>query len=251
MEELGKHHRFSPSQTTKGRIALVAVATGAVSTAGVCGAAAAQVQNHSDKTETNVGFALANDAATIPGADSSAPQILAISEFKPVADIDQQLGKSVELAQERIEAAEAAAAAGITDLKTLVANAAGAVKPAEGTFTSNFGQRWGVFHKGIDIANAEGTPIRSVLPGTVISSGPASGFGQWVRVQHDDGTITVYGHVSTLLAQVGQRVNAGDIIAGMGSLGFSTGTHLHFEVHPGGGEAIDPVPWLAALGITV
>lgn len=127
----------------------------------------------------------------------------------------------------------------------------GVARPAEGTFTSGFGTRWGTFHAGIDIANAEGTPIYAAMAGTVIDSGPASGFGQWIRIQHDDGTITVYGHMSTLGVSVGERVKAGQYIAGMGSMGFSTGTHLHFEVHPGGGAAVDPQPWLAARGIQV
>ena len=89
------------------------------------------------------------------------------------------------------------------------------------------------------------------MAGTVIDSGPASGFGQWIRIQHDDGTITVYGHMSTLGVSVGERVKAGQYIAGMGSMGFSTGSHLHFEVHPGGGAAVDPQAWLAARGIQV
>lgn len=127
----------------------------------------------------------------------------------------------------------------------------GVARPAEGTFTSGFGTRWGTFHAGIDIANAEGTPIYAAMAGTVIDSGPASGFGQWIRIQHDDGTITVYGHMSTLGVSVGERVKAGQYIAGMGSMGFSTGSHLHFEVHPGGGAAVDPQPWLAARGIQV
>lgn len=127
----------------------------------------------------------------------------------------------------------------------------GVARPAEGTFTSGFGPRWGTFHSGIDIANAEGTPIYAAMAGTVIDSGPASGFGQWIRIQHDDGTITVYGHMSTLGVSVGERVKAGQYIAGMGSLGFSTGSHLHFEVHPGGGAAVDPQAWLAARGIQV
>lgn len=127
----------------------------------------------------------------------------------------------------------------------------GVARPAEGTFTSGFGTRWGTFHAGIDIANAEGTPIYAAMAGTVIDSGPASGFGQWIRIQHDDGTITVYGHMSTLGVSVGERVKAGQYIAGMGSMGFSTGSHLHFEVHPAGGAAVDPQAWLAARGIQV
>ena len=106
-------------------------------------------------------------------------------------------------------------------------------------------------HNGIDIANDIGTPINAVMDGTVIDSGPASGFGQWIRLRHDDGTITVYGHMETLDVSVGEHVTAGQKIAGMGSRGFSTGSHLHFEVHPGGGGPIDPVPWLAERGISV
>ena len=105
------------------------------------------------------------------------------------------------------------------------------------------------FHKGVDIANSPGTPILAVMDGTVIDSGPASGFGQWIRIMHDDGTMTVYGHMQTLDVAVGEHVHAGQKIAGMGSMGFSTGSHLHFEVHPNGGEAIDPQPWLAERGI--
>ncbi|MCQ4623398.1 M23 family metallopeptidase [Corynebacterium sp. CCUG 70398] len=125
------------------------------------------------------------------------------------------------------------------------------VLPAEGRFTSGYGPRWGRMHNGIDIANGIGTPIYSVMDGTVINAGPAQGFGKWVRVRHDDGTITVYGHVHSFNVSVGQRVTAGEQIAEMGNEGQSTGPHLHFEVRPGGGNAIDPVPWLKDRGIEV
>lgn len=140
---------------------------------------------------------------------------------------------------------QVAATAGIAD----VVPTASVVRPAAGTFTSGFGPRWGTNHNGIDIANAIGTPIYSVMSGTVINSGPASGFGQWIRVKHDDGSMAVYGHMSTLNVSVGQRVAAGQHIAGMGSEGFSTGSHLHFEIHPSGNGAVDPVPWFANHGI--
>ncbi len=97
------------------------------------------------------------------------------------------------------------------------------VKPAEGRFTSGFGARWGTSHKGVDIANAIGTPIKSVANGTVIDSGPASGFGMWVRVQLDDGTINVYGHVNRSYVTEGQKVKAGQEIAEIGNRGESTG----------------------------
>ncbi|MBB5804344.1 murein DD-endopeptidase MepM/ murein hydrolase activator NlpD [Saccharothrix ecbatanensis] len=125
------------------------------------------------------------------------------------------------------------------------------VKPAEGSFTSGYGARWGTTHYGVDIANAIGTPILSVMDGVVVESGPASGFGLWVRVQHNDGTITIYGHVNETLVSQGQQVRAGQQIATMGNRGQSTGPHLHFEVWINGSQKIDPVGWLGERGISL
>lgn len=227
----GKHRKQSNSQV-KGRVAFVAVATGAVSTAGASGIALAQVNN------TNT-IALANEEAA-PTTSSNSPQVLALSEFKPAAGITDQLVKAQDFANEVSEADQKA--------RTVKATV---VRPAEGIFTSGYGMRWGVLHAGIDIANAVGTPIYAVMAGTVIDSGPASGFGNWIRLQHEDGTITVYGHMETLNVTVGQYVEAGEVIAGMGNRGFSTGSHLHFEMHPGGAGAVDPIPWFAENGITI
>jgi murein DD-endopeptidase MepM/ murein hydrolase activator NlpD len=129
-------------------------------------------------------------------------------------------------------------------------SSSGVVKPAQGTLTSTYGARWGTVHYGIDIANSIGTPILSAMAGEVIDSGPASGFGLWVRVQHANGLITVYGHINESLVSVGQRVGAGQQIATMGNRGQSTGPHLHFEVHDGGSK-IDPLPWLRARGVNI
>ncbi len=125
------------------------------------------------------------------------------------------------------------------------------VKPTQGSFTSGFGARWGTSHNGVDIANAIGTPILSVMDGTIVEAGPASGFGLWVRVQHEDGTITVYGHVNTIDVSQGAKVKAGQQIATMGNRGQSTGPHLHFEVWTGGSQKINPVGWLAARGVSL
>ncbi|MDX8036421.1 M23 family metallopeptidase [Lentzea sp. BCCO 10_0856] len=125
------------------------------------------------------------------------------------------------------------------------------VRPAQGTFTSGFGARWGTSHNGVDIANAIGTPIVAVMEGTVIEAGPASGFGLWVRIQHADGTITVYGHMNTIDVPQGAKVKAGQQIATIGNRGQSTGPHLHFEVWVGGGQKVNPVGWLAERGVTL
>ena len=63
----------------------------------------------------------------------------------------------------------------------------------------------------------------------MIEAGPASGFGLWVRIQHSDGTVTVYGHMDSFSVYEGQEVKAGEQIARMGNRGESTGTHLHFD----------------------
>ena len=125
------------------------------------------------------------------------------------------------------------------------------VRPAQGSFTSGFGARWGTSHNGIDIANAIGTPIVSVMDGTVVEAGPASGFGLWVRIQHTDGTITVYGHMNTIDVPQGAQVKAGQQIATIGNRGQSTGPHVHFEVWAQGGQKINPVGWLAERGVSL
>lgn len=122
--------------------------------------------------------------------------------------------------------------------------------PAVGRLTSTYGARDGRIHFGIDIANSIGTPILSAMAGRVIDSGPASGFGLWVRVQHADGLITVYGHINESLVSVGQQVAAGEQIATLGNRGRSSGPHLHFEVHEDGNK-IDPLPWLRANGVNI
>lgn len=237
----GKHRKVIPSQT-KGRIALVVLATSTVSTAGIGGAAAATLQEHS-KTHTSSDVAaeeitpVATTDALPQSGPEAAPQILALPEYKPVNNIQEQLSSVVEHNTQQAEARQAAQAPTVA-------------RPAEGTFTSGFGMRWGSLHAGLDIANVEGTPILAAMAGTVIDSGPASGFGQWIRIQHDDGSIAVYGHMETLDVAVGERVTAGQKIAGMGNRGFSTGSHLHFELYPTGSEPVDPAPWFAEHGIT-
>ncbi|AYD84612.1 lysin A [Mycobacterium phage Paito] len=125
----------------------------------------------------------------------------------------------------------------------------------DGTYTlsSGFGARWGTQHRGLDFAAKDGTPIYAAQAGTVAYIGPAQGFGQWIVIDHPAeagaGT-TVYGHMWNAFAtglKAGDRVQAGQLIAYVGSNGQSTGPHLHFEVHPTvwrQGSQIDPAPWL-------
>lgn len=123
------------------------------------------------------------------------------------------------------------------------------VIPADGKFTSGYGTRWGTIHKGVDIANPIGTPIYAAMDGEVIDSGPATGYGRWIRLKHPDGSITVYGHNSKNDVQVGDTVKAGDKIGEIGNEGGSTGPHLHFEIWPDGQTASDPGEWFRESGI--
>ena len=125
--------------------------------------------------------------------------------------------------------------------------------PLAGTLTSCYCLRWGTMHWGIDIAAPMYTPIYAAGDGTVLRAGEATGFGQAVYIQHDNGDVTVYGHMEVIEVTAGQRVVAGQEIAQVGTRGFSTGPHLHFEVQSGGigGTRVDPVIWLANRGIFV
>ena len=106
-------------------------------------------------------------------------------------------------------------------------------------------------HDGVDLAAPLGTPIHAAGPGEVTESGPATGYGQWVRIRHDDGSVTEYGHMYERFVAVGDTVDGGQRIASVGSEGESTGPHLHFEVHLDGGYGFgdDPVAYLAERGV--
>ncbi len=125
--------------------------------------------------------------------------------------------------------------------------------PVSGRLTSCFCMRWGTMHQGVDIAAPTGTPIVAPDAGVVLEAGPASGFGNVIYLQHENGDVTVYGHMSTVLVEAGQIVQGGETIAEVGSTGYSTGPHLHFEVYTGGldGERVDPAEWLLERGIDI
>lgn len=115
--------------------------------------------------------------------------------------------------------------------------------PAEGRISSDFGQRnIGIGsrnHQGLDIAACHGSDILASKAGTVIFSGRLGGYGKAVKIDHGDGSVTVYAHNSRLTVEEGDWVEQGDVIAKAGNTGVSTGTHLHFEIIIDD-EAVDP-----------
>ncbi len=122
---------------------------------------------------------------------------------------------------------------------------------ADASFSSPFGMRidpingGGGFHPGVDFGAPEGTPIRAAGAGLVVVAGDCGGYGNCVVIDHGNKLATIYGHQSALVAKVGDRVVAGQVIGLVGSTGLSTGPHLHFEVRLRG-IPIDPVPTLGA-----
>ncbi len=120
----------------------------------------------------------------------------------------------------------------------------GFIWPAKGVLTSGYGPRWGRMHRGIDIAAPTGTPIHAAAAGVVKKAGwNRGGYGYLVDIRHPDGTITRYAHNSRLLVKKGQQVQQGQKISLMGSTGFSTGPHLHFEIRPNN-RAANPMAFL-------
>jgi murein DD-endopeptidase MepM/ murein hydrolase activator NlpD len=230
----GGSHRKQLSGPTRGRVLIGAMAAGAAA------AAAHSATETPDHSKTHTVLA-AQSAATNGGPISTSGSGMQMVTVQPAANVavhNAELAHGVAFAQERAQR-EARLQQPLF------------VMPTKGVFTSNFGYRWGVLHAGIDIANSIGTPIRAVSDGVVVAAGPTAGYGMWVKLRHADGTVTLYGHVNTTMVSLGERVMAGDQIATMGNRGNSTGPHLHFEVLLGGGQRIDPVPWLAKRGLSV
>lgn len=121
--------------------------------------------------------------------------------------------------------------------------------PCEGEITSRFGYRsspfggGGDYHPGIDIANSYGTVVHATAAGVVVFAGWYSGYGNLVQIDHGQGIVSLYGHNQALLVQVGQPVKKGDAISEMGSTGFSTGPHVHYEIRVNG-TAVNPASFL-------
>lgn len=124
------------------------------------------------------------------------------------------------------------------------------VWPARGAISSPFGPRWGAFHNGLDIANRAWTPIVAARAGVVEEAGWCSGYGYCVKLRHEGGVETIYGHlIARPVVARGDEVAAGELIGNMGSTydraggGYSTGVHLHFTLLLNG-RAVDPLRFL-------
>ena len=125
------------------------------------------------------------------------------------------------------------------------------VTPVAGVCSSGFGYRMHPirqtvkYHFGTDFAAESGSEIRAFAAGTVLAAGQDAGYGNYVKLDHGDGYVTLYGHCSALLVQAGEHVEAGETIARVGATGQATGPHLHFELLRDG-VYLNPEFYLAA-----
>ena len=119
--------------------------------------------------------------------------------------------------------------------------------PVQAPVSSSFGMRndpfshQATFHKGVDLAAPDGTKVVAALPGTVISAGYDTGYGNNVLIQHSGGLQTRYGHLGSVNVKAGDVVDSESVLGTVGSTGRSTGPHLHFEVTRMG-KPVDPLP---------
>ncbi len=119
----------------------------------------------------------------------------------------------------------------------------------KGWMSSGFGQRIDpitgkqAWHNGVDFAGKDGADVIAVAAGVVVYSGPRSGYGKMVEINHGSGYSTRYGHHKALTVKAGDIVRKGEVIGLMGSSGRSTGPHVHFEVFKNG-RIVDPASYI-------
>jgi murein DD-endopeptidase MepM/ murein hydrolase activator NlpD len=117
--------------------------------------------------------------------------------------------------------------------------------------TAGFGEYglWSHAHTGQDFAAPIGTPVHALADGTIIFASYDGAYGNKIAIQHAEGLITWYAHLSAFEVKLGDKVQAGQLIGLVGNTGNTTGPHLHLEIRPHDDVPVDPLPWLRAHGI--
>ncbi|MYV51736.1 M23 family metallopeptidase [Streptomyces sp. SID3212] len=240
-------------RTPAKRSALLTVAVPSVCVMGVAGIAAASVGDLSAEEKQD------NTVSTQAADVSSAKKIAAAnarvdSQVTAMSADARDFGDRASRTQERIDLAARQEAEKQKRLEEAARKEAArpkfALPVSQHGLSAYFGQagvNWMSVHTGIDFPVAYGTPVMAATDGTVRTQ-YNSAYGNMAIVTSPDGTETWYCHLSSTKFRSG-TVKAGDVIAYSGNSGNSTGPHLHFEVRPGGGAAINPLPWLQSHGL--
>ena len=179
---------------------------------------------------------LLSSRSHLAGARASKSRALVITRRQVQDEIDES---------KALESASAVLAAKLrsSSSSTEAPSGSGFIWPVSAPITSPFGMRWGTLHPGIDLGASYGTPIHAAGSGTVVWCGWMSGYGNLVMIDHHNGLATAYGHQSRIAVGCNQEVAQGQVIGYVGSTGFSTGPHLHFEVRLNG-TPVDPLGYL-------
>ncbi|WP_338896478.1 peptidoglycan DD-metalloendopeptidase family protein [Streptomyces sp. TG1A-60] len=232
------------------RSALLTVAVPSACVMGVAGIAAASVGAVSDDSETTA--TVKSDVTAVKPSTANNQLDTQLERLSAEAD---DFAERASRTQERIDlktqqeleqkkaAAEAARKERLRPKFALPVSKLGL-----SAYYGQSGVNWMSLHTGIDFPVSYGTPVLAATDGTVRTEWN-SAYGNMVIVTAKDGTETWYCHLSTYKVASGTTVKAGDTIAYSGNSGNSTGPHLHFEVHPAGGSAIDPLSWLRSHGL--
>jgi murein DD-endopeptidase MepM/ murein hydrolase activator NlpD len=270
-QSTGRHRRDAQRRdlfaSERARAVLLTAALGTALAMGVAGGtAAAAAQRHTATGSAPTGSTPTGSTPTGSAPTGSAPTGSALVGSALVGSTVQQEPAVIPPAQVVAAAPRAAinlaaepvrkksrSAAKKARLVAKKARAAAWVNPNPTAYVSScFGQRWGRLHAGVDMAGPNGTPIVAAGAGVVVRAGEASGYGNAVLIDHGNGYLTHYGHLSAITVQVGQQVAAGQQIGDEGSTGHSTGPHLHFEVHQGFYQnPIEPTRWMHEHGVDI
>lgn len=233
------------------RSALLTIAVPSVATLGVCAVAAASVAHFGEDDKTEATARSAPDATAVKPSAANNKLDTQLAGLSASADDFRDRASRT---QERIDLKERQS----LDRKRKAEAAARkeAMRPkfvlpvTQHGLSATFGQagvNWMSVHTGIDFPVSYGTPVSSATDGTIRTQWN-SAYGNMAIVTAPDGTETWYCHLSSTKIRSGE-VKAGDRIAYSGNSGNSTGPHLHFEVRPDGGAAVDPQPWLRDHGL--
>ena len=175
-------------------------------------------------------------------------QVTFASESEQLAQLNENLNSvwvdEAMLKDQAQAAADARVAASLAHQRYL--DAIPSLWPTDGYVSSGFGYRDypdAEFHPGLDIVNDYGAPVYATASGTVTDAGWDGGYGYKVVIDHGNGFVTWYAHNSRMLVSAGQTVRKGQQIAEIGSTGFATGPHCHYEVLLWG-NPVDPTPYL-------
>ncbi|MDJ0379119.1 M23 family metallopeptidase [Cryobacterium sp. PH31-L1] len=193
-------------------------------------------------------------------------QLAVLTEDRAATEVDYTAGEVIRRAAEaaaakaraeQVAAAAAAASRPAGGSSSSTPSGQGWTLPVSGWISSAYGARpnkpvagVGAFHYGTDIAASCGRNVHAASAGTVVYAGWLGSYGNWVLIDHGDGTQTGYAHNSSLLVSTGQQVSTGTTVALVGNTGASSGCHVHFETRVNGAR-VNPQTFMSDRGVTL